>query len=452
MALLESEAFPSDIEKEANAIFSRIYDGDISMGEIIGLLQAFKSSNDPRERKIFQCMIRSLYEEYPHIPKYPEKELHITGVLFGSLIQYQLVSYIPLVVALRYILEALKQQPNSKLFKFGLYALEQFMNRLHEWPQYCSHLRQIPQLQSFHPQLYRHIEAILVSVSGAAATGGGAGSHFQAGSAGLVPNGGVGAVQGFGGAQNPALAAHHGNMAGQMISPQDQPGYAPEYVDQQPEAYEYRGEGGFANQRQQYRGPQDPQDQYPDDAHQQLLLQQQQQQLHLHSQQQLHMSQEMAYMDPNNAYAQAQFGAPQDSPPPQQFGVVAQQELEEPEGDDLTGHALNIRTLLGSKFAVVEPEEDVVDNVHFIFNNVSSGNMVQKAEDLKQVVNEQHFDYLAQYIVVKRASLEENFHDVRNKQKTQLHVISKKRKAPRTKMPTSRDRQKIHPRAQKKNV
>lgn len=32
--------------------------------------------------------------------------------------------------------------------------------------------------------------------------------------------------------------------------------------------------------------------------------------------------------------------------------------------------------------------------------------------DLKQVITEQHFDYLAQYTVVKRASLEENFHEV----------------------------------------
>jgi len=88
LMLLESEVFPSDIEQEANSIFSRIYDNEMSIEEIIHLLRAFKVSNNQRERNIFQCMIRSLYAEYNHIPKYPEKELQITGVLFGSLIQH----------------------------------------------------------------------------------------------------------------------------------------------------------------------------------------------------------------------------------------------------------------------------------------------------------------------------------------------------------------------------
>eukprot|EP01127_Copromyxa_protea_P009365 TRINITY_DN2203_c0_g2_i2.p1 TRINITY_DN2203_c0_g2~~TRINITY_DN2203_c0_g2_i2.p1 ORF type:complete len:967 (+),score=168.54 TRINITY_DN2203_c0_g2_i2:30-2903(+) len=250
VGLLESEAFPSDIEKEANAIFSRIYDGDICMSDIIILLQAFQSSSDPRERKIFQCMIRSLYEEYPHIPKYPEKELHITGVLFGSLIQYQLVSYIPLVVALRYILEALKQPPNSKLFKFGLYALEQFMTRLHEWPQYCSHLRQIPQLQSFRPQLYHHIEAILAQ---------------------LPPQYSVGQVPGvFSGANGPSALGEQASFSG-------------EHSDHQEPGYEYRGEAAYARG---YRHSDQELPQYSEAEHQQML------QMHLHQQQQQQLQQQ----------------------------------------------------------------------------------------------------------------------------------------------------------------
>lgn len=58
-------------------------------------------------------------------PKFPDKELTITSVLFGSLIQQQLISYVPLVIALRYVLDALRQPLNSKMFRFGMYALEQ---------------------------------------------------------------------------------------------------------------------------------------------------------------------------------------------------------------------------------------------------------------------------------------------------------------------------------------
>lgn len=38
-------------------------------------------------------MIRNLFDEYRFFPKYPEAELRLTGILFGSLIQHQLVSF-----------------------------------------------------------------------------------------------------------------------------------------------------------------------------------------------------------------------------------------------------------------------------------------------------------------------------------------------------------------------
>jgi CCR4-NOT transcription complex subunit 1 len=68
-------------------------------------------------------MIHNLFDEYRFFPKYPDKELQITGVLFGSLIQHQVVSYLPLGMALRYVLDALRKPATSKMFKFGLTAL-----------------------------------------------------------------------------------------------------------------------------------------------------------------------------------------------------------------------------------------------------------------------------------------------------------------------------------------
>ena len=91
---------------------------------------------------------------YRFFHKYPEKELRITGILFGTLIQHQLVSSITLGIALRYVLEALRKPPgggaNGKMFRFGMFALEQFKARLYEWPQYCSHIVQIDHLKELH--------------------------------------------------------------------------------------------------------------------------------------------------------------------------------------------------------------------------------------------------------------------------------------------------------------
>lgn len=152
-----------DIEEIANSYFQKIYTADISIPDVIQLLKKFKASTDMREQEIFRSMIHNLFDEYRFFHKYPEKELQVTGKLFGTLIQYQLVSSITLGIALRYVLEALRKDPeaggsNEKMFRFGKISLEQFRSRLSEWPQYCSHLVQIPHLPKHCIELYNEAQ------------------------------------------------------------------------------------------------------------------------------------------------------------------------------------------------------------------------------------------------------------------------------------------------------
>ncbi len=56
------------------------------------MLTKFKSSEVAREREVYTCMIHNLFDEYQFFHKYPLKELRITGVLFGLLVQHKLVS------------------------------------------------------------------------------------------------------------------------------------------------------------------------------------------------------------------------------------------------------------------------------------------------------------------------------------------------------------------------
>jgi len=147
-----------DIEEAANSYFQKIYTSEQSIDEVVEMLKRFKTSGDTRENDIFACMIHNLFDEYRFFSKYPTKELRITGILFGKLIQEQLVNSITLGIALRYVLEALRKHDSPKMFEFGMFALEQFKSRLHEWPQYCSHIVQIPDLKENYNNLVLEIE------------------------------------------------------------------------------------------------------------------------------------------------------------------------------------------------------------------------------------------------------------------------------------------------------
>lgn len=52
-------------------------------------------------------------------------------------------------LALKNVLEALKQDPNSKMYMFGLAALDRFKSRLKDCAQYCQHIVAISHFSTF---------------------------------------------------------------------------------------------------------------------------------------------------------------------------------------------------------------------------------------------------------------------------------------------------------------
>ena len=157
----------AEIEDLANSYFKAIYTSQQTMSEVVEMLRRFKNSTDARERDIFRCMLHNLFDEYRFFHKYPEKELRITGVIFGLLIMNGLVTGLTLGVALRYVLEALRRPPNTpanaKMYRFGLYALEQFRSRLPKWPQYCAHIVALRHLRESQPEFVKEIQVALAS-------------------------------------------------------------------------------------------------------------------------------------------------------------------------------------------------------------------------------------------------------------------------------------------------
>ncbi|KAF9508405.1 hypothetical protein BS47DRAFT_1397876 [Hydnum rufescens UP504] len=94
------------------------------------MLLESKNSSAAREKQIFTCTLPSLFDEYKFFQSsYPACELAMTGHLFGSIIQYHLVDYIPLTL--------------RHSVRIGLL----------EWPPLCNTLLQIPHLHTSRPDI-----------------------------------------------------------------------------------------------------------------------------------------------------------------------------------------------------------------------------------------------------------------------------------------------------------
>lgn len=153
-------AFPPDVETEMKAVFQQMYEGQLEIRDVIAMLERLKVSDEPRDQDLFACMIHSLFDECRFFPNYPVNALATTAVLFGSLVHFRLIDKIPLSIAMRFILESLRQPIESNMFRFGLQALFELRRRLPEFPNYCSVLLAIPGLAS-QQQFYQQIKKIV---------------------------------------------------------------------------------------------------------------------------------------------------------------------------------------------------------------------------------------------------------------------------------------------------
>ncbi|CAL9697168.1 unnamed protein product [Knipowitschia caucasica] len=320
-----NQHFSKEIDDEANSYFQRIYNHPphptMSVDEVLEMLQRFKDSTIKREREVFNCMLRNLFEEYRFFPQYPDKELHITACLFGGIIEKGLVTYMALGLALRYVLEALRKPFGSKMYYFGIAALDRFKNRLKDYPQYCQHLASIAHFLQFPHHLQECVQ------------------YIEYGQQSRDPP-----VKMQGSITTP------GSLALAQVQAQTQP--------QAPGAPKVPPPGQTST----------------------LVTT---------------TTTTATVAKTTTITRPTQSGFKKDVPP--------------------SINTTNIDTLLvatDQNERIVEPPENVQEKIAFIFNNLSQSNMTQKVEELKETVKEEFMPWVSQYLVMKRVSIEPNFHSL----------------------------------------
>ncbi|GAA5929761.1 CCR4-NOT core subunit CDC39 [Sporobolomyces koalae] len=145
--------FSSEIEAECDALYKRMYEQEIPVDKVVSALRQAKDSDNAHDHEFFACFLHGLFDEHRFFNTYPANELSLTAYLFGDLIQYHLIDFIPLGIAVRYVLDALRNPADSNWFRFGIQALARFQGRLSEWPQLAHSIVSIPHIQQLHPEV-----------------------------------------------------------------------------------------------------------------------------------------------------------------------------------------------------------------------------------------------------------------------------------------------------------
>ena len=153
------EPFSEEIDNQMTKILTNMYGGALEIRQVLELMRRAKTSADPAQQELFASMIHGLFEEYSSLPDYPPDALEKTAVVFGTIINFKLISGVPLQVALQLIIEAAQSDYGSSMYKFGVAAWAQITDRLGEWPTYCRDLFQIPTLRG--TEVYRAAEEVL---------------------------------------------------------------------------------------------------------------------------------------------------------------------------------------------------------------------------------------------------------------------------------------------------
>ena len=140
-------ALASAADAQMQEHFKKLYNKESDVREIVEALRRYRQSEEPAKQELFSCMIAGLFDEYHCFSEYPPEALATTAVLFGSIINFGILSNISLRAAMAMVLEAVHADSDSNMFKFGVEALLHFKGRLSEWPRFCQELLQLRGLQ-----------------------------------------------------------------------------------------------------------------------------------------------------------------------------------------------------------------------------------------------------------------------------------------------------------------
>ncbi|KAG9247342.1 CCR4-Not complex component, Not1-domain-containing protein [Calycina marina] len=150
----DSNSLPETANAKMEEHYKRMYSEETDVRAVVQALEEYKTSREPSEQDIFACMIHGLFDEYELYNTYPMEALATTAVLFGGIIQQDLLSGIPLEIGLGMILEAVREHsPDEPMHKFGFQALRRVYGRLSEWPGFCRQLLHVENLAGTEPYL-----------------------------------------------------------------------------------------------------------------------------------------------------------------------------------------------------------------------------------------------------------------------------------------------------------
>ena len=161
-SLRDTTTLSPEAEARIGQLFQQLYGKILSVETVINLMQQYKTSPDPGFRELFAGFVHSLIDEYRfYAHDYPTPALGVTAVLFGSIISYGFVSSIPLSICLKYVQEALRDEPGSKMFSFGVQALSLFTHKAKEWPQFFTRVLQNQKFVNTQPEIAEEIRSLL---------------------------------------------------------------------------------------------------------------------------------------------------------------------------------------------------------------------------------------------------------------------------------------------------
>ena len=142
-------ALPEEAGSKMEEQYKDMYGGKTSPDQMVTELKRLKLSEDHLDQDLFAGMLHGLFDEYNCFGEYPNEALATTAVLFGGLVQFDVLSGVAEHAAIYMIFEAVSEYgPEDPMYKFGLQAMMHLLGRLKEWPHLVERILHIPSLRN----------------------------------------------------------------------------------------------------------------------------------------------------------------------------------------------------------------------------------------------------------------------------------------------------------------
>jgi CCR4-NOT transcription complex subunit 1 CAF1-binding domain/CCR4-NOT transcription complex subunit 1 TTP binding domain/Domain of unknown function (DUF3819)/CCR4-NOT transcription complex subunit 1 HEAT repeat len=145
------------LRQQAKEFLHNVIGGRIVNSDAVVYITQLSGNKSVYDTELLESIISELINRYAFVEQMSAHDLMSMALFYGRMVKYELLPPADIKRVMELVLDALRAEPDSNKFRFGIKTLETFCDILDRYPLYCQEVSRVGKIYSLNRALYAYI-------------------------------------------------------------------------------------------------------------------------------------------------------------------------------------------------------------------------------------------------------------------------------------------------------